>query len=195
MKRYYINIWAVIRTSLEMATKALLLMVAFEATASTWIPLAKDGLHDTKSPSFSMLQEPSEGLRGLPPGKDGNMVDWAKAVAGGVISPRRGESQIGTIPPQHEEEFMLDSFGSMPQVLFSHKAHELWLECGNCHPAVFAAKKGATLYKMEKILNGEQCGLCHGAVAFPPTDCNRCHSVPQKNGKSAAPVAAQPARR
>jgi hypothetical protein len=27
------------------------------------------------------------------------------------------------------------------------------------------------------VLSGEKCGLCHGAVAFPLTECNRCHSV------------------
>lgn len=193
MKRYYINILSLIRTSLGLTATAMLLMVAFEAEAGNWIPLAKDGLHDPKSPSFNLLQEPSEGMRGLPPDKDGNMVDWAKAVASGVISPRRGDKQIGTTPPMHEEEFILNSTGSMAKVLFSHKAHELWLECSNCHPAVFEPKKGANLFKMEKILNGEQCGLCHGAVAFPPTECNRCHNVQHKNG--AAPAAAQPARR
>jgi hypothetical protein len=30
---------------------------------------------------------------------------------------------------------------------------------------------------MQKILDGEQCGVCHGAVAFPLTECRRCHSV------------------
>jgi hypothetical protein len=30
---------------------------------------------------------------------------------------------------------------------------------------------------MNQILHGEQCGLCHGAVSFPLTECNRCHSV------------------
>jgi hypothetical protein len=27
------------------------------------------------------------------------------------------------------------------------------------------------------ILSGEKCGLCHGAVSFPLTECKRCHSV------------------
>jgi hypothetical protein len=26
---------------------------------------------------------------------------------------------------------------------------------------------------------GEHCGRCHGAVAFPLTECTRCHSVQQ----------------
>ena len=30
---------------------------------------------------------------------------------------------------------------------------------------------------MMLILQGEKCGLCHGAVAFPLTECLRCHSV------------------
>jgi hypothetical protein len=26
---------------------------------------------------------------------------------------------------------------------------------------------------------GEQCGVCHGAVAFPLTVCGRCHNTPR----------------
>ena len=31
-----------------------------------------------------------------------------------------------------------------------------------------------------KILQGEYCGQCHGAVAFPLTQCLRCHSVSRR---------------
>jgi hypothetical protein len=34
---------------------------------------------------------------------------------------------------------------------------------------------------MLAILEGEQCGQCHGAVAFPLTECTRCHAIPQKD--------------
>ncbi|HEX9180451.1 MAG TPA: c(7)-type cytochrome triheme domain-containing protein, partial [Burkholderiales bacterium] len=55
----------------------------------------------------------------------------------------------------------------------------LWLDCANCHEHLFKSKAGANKLSMQKILEGEQCGLCHGAVAFPLTECGRCHSTPQ----------------
>jgi hypothetical protein len=39
-------------------------------------------------------------------------------------------------------------------------------------------KAGATKFTgMFPILSGEKCGRCHGAVAFPLTECRRCHVV------------------
>jgi c(7)-type cytochrome triheme protein len=67
----------------------------------------------------------------------------------------------------------------MPAVRFPHRPHTLWLDCANCHEHLFKSKAGANKLSMQKILEGEQCGLCHGAVAFPLTECNRCHSTPQ----------------
>jgi hypothetical protein len=29
---------------------------------------------------------------------------------------------------------------------------------------------------MASILLGEDCGVCHGKVAFPIADCRKCHS-------------------
>jgi nitrate/TMAO reductase-like tetraheme cytochrome c subunit len=29
---------------------------------------------------------------------------------------------------------------------------------------------------MSAILLGEKCGVCHGKVAFPVSECRRCHS-------------------
>jgi len=147
------------------------------ATASRWTPLAKDGLHDPKGPAITLLQEPGEGLSALPPDKVGNLVDWVQAIAKGVINPRRVKSQLGDALPMLQTEILMDKEGSMDMVLFPHKVHTMWLECSNCHPAIFEEKVGANNIRMEKILNGEQCGLCHGSVAFPPTNCSRCHSV------------------
>jgi c(7)-type cytochrome triheme protein len=69
--------------------------------------------------------------------------------------------------------------GAMPNVIFPHKPHTLWLECGNCHPAIFKMQKGANPISMVKIVNGEFCGRCHGRVAFPISNCNRCHVKPK----------------
>jgi uncharacterized OB-fold protein len=33
---------------------------------------------------------------------------------------------------------------------------------------------------MASILMGEKCGVCHGKVAFPVSDCRKCHSQNKK---------------
>jgi c(7)-type cytochrome triheme protein len=39
-------------------------------------------------------------------------------------------------------------------------------------------KKGTTKYSMVDIFEGKYCGVCHVNVAFPMTDCQRCHAKP-----------------
>jgi uncharacterized OB-fold protein len=41
---------------------------------------------------------------------------------------------------------------------------------------------------MAAILLGQKCGVCHGKVAFPVSECRSCHS---KNKPPAASVAAE----
>ena len=76
-------------------------------------------------------------------------------------------------------EVLLRNTGEMPMVRFPHRQHPAWLDCTNCHPpaTLFEQKAGATRINLLLILSGEKCGLCHGAVAFPLTECKRCHSV------------------
>jgi c(7)-type cytochrome triheme protein len=66
--------------------------------------------------------------------------------------------------------------GSMPNVVYPHKQHTQWLDCSNCHPAIFVPQKGANQISMAMILLGQKCGVCHGKVAFPVSECRRCHS-------------------
>jgi c(7)-type cytochrome triheme protein len=99
-----------------------------------------------------------------------------RAIESGAINPRTN------LLPQtevrlREDEIIVSKFGSMPAVKFPHRAHTLWLDCSNCHEKLFVSKTGANRFSMQKILDGEQCGLCHGAVAFPLTECNRCHNT------------------
>jgi c(7)-type cytochrome triheme protein len=142
-----------------------------------WAPLARDGVHDPTGPGITLLQQPAEALAALPPDTAGNMVRWVQALDNGVITPR---SSIlpGTEVRLREDDIIIARYGSMPAVKFPHRQHTLWLDCSNCHPAPFKDKIGANRFSMLAILNGEQCGLCHGAVSFPLTECNRCHSVP-----------------
>ncbi|HEY3307792.1 MAG TPA: c(7)-type cytochrome triheme domain-containing protein [Desulfuromonadaceae bacterium] len=112
----------------------------------------------------------------------GNGVDWEKAEELGMIKPIDFLEGISlTKPPQKlQKDFTLDSkFEGMPDIIFSHKKHTVWNGCEVCHPKPFVGvKKGSTKYSMLEIFNGKFCGLCHYNVAFPVTDCQRCHRKP-----------------
>lgn len=142
-----------------------------------WIPLMRDRVHDPRGPSILELQEPGEGLSELPPHQSGNRVLWAKALDRGAISPRRSiypaESKIQVL----DLDVLMDLRGGMAVVRFPHRIHTQWLACDNCHETLFKSKVGETKLSMYNILQGEQCGLCHGSVAFPLTECAFCHSV------------------
>lgn len=137
--------------------------------------LIDDGVHDPTA-DLHDLQPPLEALKQLPASTFGNGVNWVAALDKHQINPRA--DQTGT-----KEQFSLDMnipmevAGTMNNILFPHKAHTAWLDCSNCHPDIFQMKRGGNPITMKKINNGEYCGVCHGKVAFPIADCNRCHSV------------------
>lgn len=147
------------------------------AAPSLWQRLQDDGVHDPANPGLAELQQPAEALLPLPRDTAGNLVNWVRAIDSGAINPRTNlfpETQVRL----REDDIIIAKFGSMPAVKFPHRQHTLWLDCANCHDTLFKPQAGANVFSMTAILNGEQCGLCHGAVAFPLTECNRCHSVP-----------------
>jgi c(7)-type cytochrome triheme protein len=145
-----------------------------------WASLAEDGIHDPNGPSLKELQEPREGLFQLPEEGTlgaGNQVRWVHALESGAIKPRRSRTLPETKVEVLDYDVLLDLRGSMRIVRFPHKAHTEWLSCENCHDEIFKRKIGASNIAMYNILNGEQCGRCHGAVSFPVTECKFCHSV------------------
>ncbi len=142
-----------------------------------WVPLAKDNVHDPKGRDIKLLQEPGEGLFLLPATDSGNRVLWAKALDRGAISPRRSITPSENKVQVLDMDVLLDLRGSMPIVRFPHLIHTEWLACNNCHEQLFKSQIGASKISMYQILQGEQCGLCHGSVAFPVTQCAFCHSV------------------
>lgn len=147
------------------------------AAPGLWKRLEADGLHDPRGPGITQLQQPGDALQHLPPDTAGNMVSWVKAIDSGAINPRTNlfpETQVRLL----DQDLIIARYGSMPAVKFPHRQHTLWLDCANCHDQLFKPQRGANKFSMTAILNGEQCGLCHGAVSFPLTECNRCHSVP-----------------
>ena len=152
--------------------------MGFAATllAGNWNTLESDGLHDSTNPSLRLLQDPAQALSVLPPDTAGNKVDWVAAVRQGQIRPRTSVDD-SRVPEQHDSEIIMRNTLSLPAVRFPHDAHNLWMSCEMCHDRIFKPELDANDISMSKILDGEYCGLCHGAVAFPLTECNRCHSV------------------
>ena len=148
--------------------------------AGTQLPLAKDQIHDPANPAIKLLQEPSEALANLPPDAVGNRVRWVQALEKGLIAPR-ASILPGTEVKVLDQDVIMPRTGEMFMVRFPHKQHTEWLDCSNCHEKLFKSKAGATTtVNMFEILQGEYCGVCHGAVAFPLTECRRCHSVERK---------------
>lgn len=142
-------------------------------------PPARDGIHDADNPGTELLQWPSVAFEGMPKTSDGNKVDWVKALDEGKIDPRYEADN------PNAEPFLLDLVivrqvkGSMPNVVYPHLQHTQWLDCSNCHDEIFTPQKGANQISMAGILLGQKCGVCHGKVAFPVSDCRRCHAQPK----------------
>jgi len=150
---------------------------------SKWDSFEDDGLHDPTNPAFGLLQRPAEALKDFPPNQAGNMVNWVTAITEGHINPRTNifpETKVNIL----DLDIFMDLNGALPIVRFPHRPHTLWLDCANCHDQIFKQKAGATKFTMSDILSGQYCGQCHGAVAFPLTDCARCHSVKHKDLKT-----------
>jgi c(7)-type cytochrome triheme protein len=112
----------------------------------------------------------------------GNGIDWEKAETAGAlrlvdhlegISLKKSGMKI-------QKDFAIKAnVAGMPDIIFSHSKHTVWNGCELCHPDIFVGiKKGASKYSMIEIFDGKYCGVCHDKVAFPQTDCKRCHSTP-----------------
>ena len=139
-------------------------------------PPAKDGIHDADNEGTYLLQTPKEAFAELSKTTSGNHVNWVKALEDGNILPRFDLSDPDKQPFVMDLDIVREVKGSMPDVVYPHKAHTQWLDCSNCHPAIFIPKKGANQISMASILMGKQCGVCHGKVAFPVSECRLCHS-------------------
>lgn len=139
-------------------------------------PPAKDGIHDPENSGTNVLQPPKHSFKDLPKSISGNRVDWVRALEQNKISPRYDRLDPDKKPIIMDLNIVREVKGSMPDVVYPHKQHTEWLDCSNCHPAIFVPQKGANQISMASILLGEKCGVCHGKVAFPVADCRKCHS-------------------
>ena len=140
------------------------------------LPPTRDGIHDPDSSGTQTLQHPKEAFAVMPKANSGNRVDWVAALDGGDVQPRFDLQDDSKKPVVLDLNIVREVKGTMPDVVYPHKQHTEWLDCSNCHPSIFFPKKGANNISMASILLGEQCGVCHGKVAFPVSDCRRCHS-------------------
>jgi c(7)-type cytochrome triheme protein len=154
----------------------------YKVEAKETTRLVDDGIHDPKL-DLGELQQPLDAFKSFPTEMFGNSINWVKALHEQQISPRadrRGEKQQFVM----DMSIQMPVAGTMNDVVFPHKIHTEWLACQNCHTAIFQMQRGANPITMEKIVKGEFCGVCHGKVAFPIANCNRCHSAKKKMSAS-----------
>jgi c(7)-type cytochrome triheme protein len=152
------------------------------------LPPPKDGIHDPAADETHQLQAPREAFKGLVGSSWGNQVNWVKSLNDGKINPRYDRLDPKAEGLVFDLNIVREVKGTMPDVVYPHKQHTEWLDCSNCHPAIFIPQKGANQISMATIILGEKCGVCHGRVAFPVSECRLCHS--KKKDMAAAPTAA-----
>lgn len=140
------------------------------------LPPPEDGIHDTTNDGTFVLQPPAQAFTGFPRGNAGNGVNWVEALNQKKIQPRYDRKDANAQPVVMDLNIVREVKGSMPDVVYPHKQHTEWLDCSNCHPAIFIPQKGANQISMAAILLGQKCGVCHGKVAFPVSECRLCHS-------------------
>ncbi len=145
-------------------------------------PPPEDGIHDPQNDGTNVLQPPRTAFKSLPTSSGGNYVNWVKGLADKAIEPRWDLADPAKQPLIMDLNIVREVKGSMPNVVYPHKQHLEWLDCSNCHPAIFQPQKGANQISMAEILLGRKCGVCHGKVAFPVTECRRCHSMKKPEG-------------
>jgi c(7)-type cytochrome triheme protein len=150
------------------------------------LPPPQDGIHDPENDGTHSLQPPLTAFGSLNKSNVGNRVDWVSSLAESKITPRFDRNDPNAKPMVMDMNIVREVKGSMPDVVYPHKQHTEWLDCSNCHPAIFVPQKGANQISMAAILLGQKCGVCHGKVAFPVSDCRRCHSKSKPLPQTAA---------
>jgi c(7)-type cytochrome triheme protein len=150
-------------------------------------PAVESGIHDPANDMTLQLQPPSVAFAAMPKSMAGNHVDWVKSLDSKAIAPRWDRNDPNAAAVVMDLNIVREVKGSMPDVVYPHKQHTEWLDCSNCHPKIFVPQKGANQISMASILLGQKCGVCHGKVAFPVSECRLCHS----KKKAEAVVAAE----
>ncbi len=117
---------------------------------------------------------------GLPKDKFG-LIDWAKIVRKGYIKPKHSLTKgVDEFPPLQMDVIIKAKGDYVNDVRYPHEIHTWWLKCEVCHPKIFIPAAGQNNMSMVGIVQGKWCGRCHNKVAFPLSNCTRCHTVPKK---------------
>lgn len=140
--------------------------------------LAANPIHDESNSAYFILQRLEDAMRNIK--RDGlGFPDWMEALRSGAIVPRASLIE-GSSMKVLDLDIVMRNTKEMPNVLFPHRSHTLWLDCSNCHPEPFLPLAGKNPVTMGEIFRGKYCGMCHDRVAFITFfACNRCHSVPK----------------
>ncbi len=120
---------------------------------------------------------------GLPKDRYG-LIDWARLVRENLIKPRHAlKAGVDEMPPLQMDVLIVAKGDFVDDVIYPHEMHTYWLKCEVCHPGIFIPAAGQNNMTMIGIVEGKWCGRCHNKVAFPLTDCSRCHVSPKKTSK------------
>lgn len=152
------------------------LLIAFLLTSPSLLYAQQKTEAPAKSPG---QQDQAIPLQILPKDNTGS-VDWVKSLRQGVIKPKDSLDPRKPNTPVIDLDIVFKVKGDLPDVVYPHYPHTEWLGCNNCHPKIFIMQAGANKVTMKKIEEGQFCGRCHGIVAFPLSNCTRCHSKPKR---------------
>jgi c(7)-type cytochrome triheme protein len=120
---------------------------------------------------------------GLPKDRYG-LIDWARIVRENLIKPKPSlDPDAGEMPPLKMDVLIEAKGDYVDNVIYPHEMHTYWLKCEVCHPKIFIPARGQNNMTMIGIVEGKWCGRCHNKIAFPLTDCTRCHTSPKKQSK------------
>ena len=120
---------------------------------------------------------------GLPKDRYG-LIDWARIVRENLIKPRPSLDPKADEMPPLKMDVLIEAKGDyVDNVIYPHEMHTYWLKCEVCHPKIFIPARGQNNMTMVGIVEGKWCGRCHNKIAFPLTDCTRCHTSPKKRAR------------
>ena len=124
------------------------------------LPPSEDGAHDPSNDGTHSLQPPLTAFGTLSKSNAGNRVDWVKSLNDEKITPRSDRNDPNAKPMVMDMNIVREVKGSMPDVVYPHKQHTQWLDCSNCHPAIFIPQKGANQISMAWSRTSQWCITC-----------------------------------
>lgn len=111
------------------------------------------------------------------------LIDWAKIIKDKLVDPKDTfEGNSDDNPPVDMDIIIPSKSTFVDDIIFPHWIHTFWHKCDDCHPKIFAPARGENKMSMREVVQGKWCGKCHNKVAFPTSDCTRCHVKVKKEG-------------